>query len=582
MKRILKYLFFFLAWSSSLSGLSQNLFTDVTEQSGIDHFFVPHQGTFGGGVAVIDFNEDGYEDLFMAGGAGSCSFYKNNGDGTFTNIIKSAGFFELDTVVTQGVVSADVNKDGKTDIYITALKTKSTKKQIRATDLLYINNGDGTFSNQTHDFGLDKIAAFSTGATFGDINLDGYPDLFVGVFLDNFEGRLDRYGGQASRKSPPAWDYLYINKKGKYFKESSKKWGLHYIGLGFGGIFTDFDNDRDLDLLVANDFGYKFTPNLLFRNEYPKKKFTEVGKDMAMDFGMSAMGIAVGDYDNDGWLDYVFSNIGVSPFAVNQGPEKPFVDKSRQLGTAFEFQRLPDLRPANNITWGTNFFDSDNDMDLDLFFSCGGINPHPEGKPIPNILFENKGTKFEECDAKTGLKDFSVGRGSVTFDYDNDGDLDLFVVNQTAVKTDYTGYDNLSSRLYRNDAPANNWLKVKLIGLHSDHNGIGSRVEVYANNTIMIREIDGGSSHESQNSTIAHFGMKDQLTADSVIVKWLGGGGIQKLHNVPANQMIVVREEVNESKWQEILSPLKLVLFAFCILLIAWTIYSKSKGKMKK
>jgi len=528
---------------------AQNHFTDVTTSAGIDHFFVPYQGTFGGGVAVIDYNSDGYEDLFIAGGEGHNSFYRNNGDGTFTDIIHTAGFQELDTMVTQGVVSADVNKDGKTDLFITTIYSSNGGAQLRAPDMLYINNGDETFTNRTREYGLMKAHKFSTGAVFGDVNLDGYPDLFVGVFFENFSGRLDQYTGLVSSTSPPAWDLLYINKEGKYFEEMSYEYGLHYVGLGFGGVFTDYDNDRDLDLLVINDFGYKFTPNKLFRNEYPKEKFTDVSEQMDMDFGMSAMGVAIGDYNNDGWLDYFFSNILDAPFVINQGSDQPFLNISKEIGASISFLMNQDGRPVNSITWGINFFDSDNDTDLDLFITGGSLNP--DEKPIPNVLLINDHLKFNKGDFKVGLSDTSIGRGSVTFDYDNDGDYDLFIVNQSSISSNNFGYENLSSRLYRNDISGNNWLKVKLKGNRSDSEGIGSRIEVYAKNVSMIREIEGGSSHESQNSKIAHFGMGDNLLADSVIVKWMGGN-TQKMYNIVVNQMIEMREPFEFSFWQKL------------------------------
>ena len=178
-KKLLILLFICL----STIGRSQNRFVDVTEESGIDHYFKIYQGTFGGGVAVIDYNNDGFEDLFIAGGAGPNGFYQNNGDGTFTDIISHAGFQELDTLITQGIVSADVNKDGYPDIFITTISSKNGGKELKAPDMLYLNNGDGTFTNKTTAYGLDKEQKFSTGATFGDVNLDGYPDLFVGVFF---------------------------------------------------------------------------------------------------------------------------------------------------------------------------------------------------------------------------------------------------------------------------------------------------------------------------------------------------------------------------------------------------------------
>lgn len=540
MKKLLEvFILIFGLIGYSNSGIAQNHFVDVTEKAGIEHYFITFQGTFGGGVTVLDYNNDGLEDLYVAGGAGKDSFYHNNGDGTFTDIIKSAGFEAMDTIVSQGAVSADVNKDGLADIFITTIATISSQQEIKASDILFINNGDSTFSDKTKEYRLDENHKFSTGAVFGDVNLDGYPDIFVGVFFENFSGRLDQYDGMVSSKSPPAWDMLYINKGGEYFEEESYEYGLHYVGLGFGGVFTDFDNDRDLDLLVINDFGYKYTPNKLFRNDYPRKKFTEVGEQMEMDFGMSAMGVAIGDYNNDGWLDYFFSNILDAPFVINQGRDKPFLNISKEVGASIIFLTNEDGRPVTSISWGINFFDADNDTDLDLFITNGSLNP--DEKPIPNVLLENDQDRFKRSGFDVGLSDPSIGRGSVTFDYDNDGDLDVFVVNQKSVSENNFGYDNLSSRLFRNDAPHNNWLKVKLRGKQVDTNGIGSRVEVYAKDLMMIREIEGGSSHESKNSCIAHFGLKNITMADSIVVRWMGGD-IKTIYNIRANQLVEVIE----------------------------------------
>jgi hypothetical protein len=338
-----------------------------------------------------------------------------------------------------------------------------------------------------------------------------------------------------------------------------ESWGVQSLGLGFGGVFTDYDNDRDLDLIVINDFGYKVTPNMLFRNEYPEKKFTEVGLDLKLNFGMSAMGVGVGDYANDGWLDYFITNIRASLFLKNQGIDTPFTNETSKLGTAYSVLHTKEGFPVNAISWGVNFFDSDNDMDLDLHITNGSLNP--DLMPNPNMFLENQDGFFVHMGTESGLHDNSVGRGSVTFDYDNDGDLDLLVVNQLPIKeVEYV--DDSGVKLFRNDASGNNWLKVKLEGNHADMNGIGTRIEVYVDGTLMIREIDGGSSHESQNSTIAHFGLKNFNEVDTLVIKWMGGID-QTLYKIPANQMLIV-EEYYLTFWQRLkiaIATLSIYLF---------------------
>ena len=548
MRRVVSIALFVL-FPSALSAQSQ--FTDVTEEAGIDHYFQVFQGTFGGGAAVLDFNNDGHEDVFIAGGRGKNALYKNNGDGTFTNVIEETGFSDLDTVVTQGAVCADVNKDGYTDIFITTIASVNNDEFTAAANFLFINDGNGKFINKTKSYGLNDIT-FSTGAAFGDVNQDGFPDLFVANYFDKFKGRLDDYSGVLTEgEQAPAADLLYINNNGGSFTESSEVYGMNHTGLGFGGVFTDYDNDGDLDLMVINDFGDRATPNLLYRNEYPEKAFTDVSTAMGFDIAMNAMGVGIGDYNLDGWLDYFISNISSSPFLENQGKGNvPFLEKTKLLGTSHPILYTEEGQGVPAISWGVNFFDYDNDMDPDLYIANGCLNPSI--LPNPNLLLENVNGQFVLSGPSFGLSDPSIGRGSITFDYDNDGDLDLLVVNQSQYQDPGYVVETQSVRLFRNEAAGNHWLKVKIQGQTADKNGIGSRVEVYVNDKKLIREIDGGSSHESQNSTIAHFGLAQASKADSLIVRWMGGG-MQTHYEVEANQLIEVEQAV-VTGWDEDLS----------------------------
>ena len=175
-----------------------------------------------------------------------------------------------------------------------------------------------------------------------------------------------------------------------------------------------------------------------------------------------------------------------------------------------------------------------------LYVTNGCLNPGL--MPNPNLMLENVEGSYRESGFISNTNDHSIGRGSVTFDYDNDGDLDLFVVNQAPFSDQDVGVTFASSRLYRNDTEGGHWLKVKLEGSSSETNGIGSRVAVYVGSKVLIREIDGGSSHQSQNSQIAHIGLGESATIDSLIVQW-SGGSAQKLYDVPADQLLTVKEE---------------------------------------
>ncbi|WP_405399802.1 CRTAC1 family protein [Maribacter sp. Asnod2-G09] len=543
---------FFLLFG--LMSYAQQTFTDVSEAAGIDHQYEVYEGTFGGGVTVFDVNNDGYEDLYITSGIKSDRLYLNNGDGTFKDIFDSSGLQITNDYVTQGVVSADINKDGFRDLFITTITTTDGKSVIpRAKNLLFLNNGDITFKDVTNEYGLEDLNSFSTGPSFGDFNADGYPDLFVGNYFQEFTGKLGIIkDATIVSANQTARSYLLENKEGKSFQNVYDAYGLGHKGFGFGGVFTDYDNDQDQDLLVNQDFGYKAVPNFLYRNEYPDDHFDDASKETEMDLKINAMGAAVGDYNGDGWMDYYITNIKFNMLMENQGIGKPFVDKAKELGT----YNLA-------ISWGANFADFDHDEDLDLFVSNGDLNPNCT--PMGNFYFENNDNTYTEKGRELAINDYGIGRGSVIFDMDNDGDMDLLVVNQQPI----LNYPIASTtRLFRNDLEKGNWLKVALKGLDSEANGIGSRVTVIANGKRIIREIDGGgSSHLSQNSVIAHFGLGDNIAIDSVIVNWTGGN-TQILTNIKANQQLEI-VEINQPQketsniWYLIGALLSLVVLYF-------------------
>ncbi|TVZ16379.1 CRTAC1 family protein [Maribacter sp. MAR_2009_72] len=539
-----------------MNGLAQQEFTDVTVSAGIDHQYEVYEGTFGGGATVFDFDNDGFEDLYITGGMVSDRLYHNNGDGTFTDVFTGSGLELTNQFVTQGVVSADVDRDGFRDIFITTITTTDGKNIIpRAKNLLFLNNGNGTFRDVTTDFGLEDFNSFSTGPSFGDIDADGYPDLFVGNYFQEFTGKLGIIkDATIVSANQTAKSYLLKNIKGKEYKNIYEKYGLGHKGFGFGGVFTDFDNDQDQDLLVNQDFGYKAVPNFLYKNEYPDNLFEDASKETGMDLKINAMGSAVGDFNNDGWMDYYITNIKFNWLMENQGRDRPFIDRAKELGT----YNLA-------ISWGANFADFDHDGDVDLFVSNGDLNPNCT--PMGNFYFENKDSSFTENGREYGINDYGIGRGSIIFDMDNDGDMDLLVVNQKPI----LNYPIPSkTKLFRNDIKKGNWLKVALKGIASETNGIGSRVTVITNGKKQIREIDGGgSSHLSQNTVIAHFGIGLQTQIDSVIVNWTGGNS-QVVTHIAANQLLEIVEtpapkEKRISKWY-ISAALAIVLLIFFIL----------------
>lgn len=518
---------------TAVSTSAQVRFQDITSDAGIQHQFIVYEGMFGGGACAFDLNNDGFEDVFITGGMADDVLYLNKGNGTFQNIFDGSGLTDTRNFVTQGVASADVNKDGWVDLYITTITTKDSSQVIpRAKNLLFLNNGNATFRNATREFGLDDLISFSTGASFGDFNADGYPDLYVGNYFFGYEGTLSAINDATIvNASQTTKGYLLQNIGGKYFENVYTDYNLKHKGFGFGAVFTDFNNDSNQDLLINHDFGYKASPNLLLVNEYPDKTFTDVSREKDMNLGINAMGTAIGDYNNDGWFDYYVTNIRFNRFMVSQGEDKPFIDKAKDLGLGYV-----------SISWGANLADFDHDTDLDLFVANGDLNPNDV--PMADYYFENTANTFKEIAPKTGVNDYGVGRGSIVFDMDNDGDLDLLVVNQKPL-LDYPVKSE--TRLYRNELSGGNWIKIALKGITSEAHGIGSRVTVIAGGKKMMREIDGGSSHLSQNSTIAHFGLGSATTVDSVIVTWVGGKK-QILTLVNANALVTIEEQPGKNK----------------------------------
>ncbi|MAD13214.1 MAG: hypothetical protein CMC04_10950, partial [Flavobacteriaceae bacterium] len=303
----------------SIATFGQTPFTDVSKEAGIDNIYDVYQGLFGGGVVAFDYNNDGYEDLYITGGQSQDVLYKNNGNGTFTDVTKGSGLFKDRIIVTTGVSSADVNKDGYIDLLVTTIASQNIqtkKKKTLSPNLLYINNGDGTFTERSSKFGITKNN-FSTSSSFGDINADGYPDLFVGNYFKNFYFEDSPFGTHniallnhysINEEYETGDDELYINVDGKYFKEVSDLLIDAGKGYGFGGVFTDFDNDNDLDLFIINDFGETSESNRLMVNQYPELRFENKSRELKINFGLKSMGVGVGDYNNDTFLDYHVTN----------------------------------------------------------------------------------------------------------------------------------------------------------------------------------------------------------------------------------------------------------------------------------
>lgn len=516
----------------------------------------------GCGVAFFDYDHDGWLDIFMVNGTRLEGFepgqdpsnflFHNNRDGTFTDVTKRAGL--TDSGWGQGVCVGDYDNDGWDDLFVTYW----------GQNLLYHNNGDGTFSDVTAQAGLLQAGArprWNTGCCFVDYDRDGHLDLFVADYV-NFNmqvsplpgaNKLCMYYGVPVACGPQGWsggtNILYHNRGDGTFEDVSERAGVTKprgpaepvtvsenwkpVGsYGMSAVAADFDNDGWPDIYVSCDEA----PSLLYHNNQDGT-FSEIG--VAAGCALSengstegGMGIAVGDYDCDGWLDILkpnFSDETVSLYHNNGNGT--FYDAVFQAGLAAN---------TRAVGWGAGFADFDNDAWRDIFISTGHVFPEIAHQKLhltyaeSKIVYRNLGNgHFENVTARAGMgmTQPRVSRGCAFGDFDNDGDVDVLVNNM-----------NEAPSLFRNDCGTkNNWLKVKCVGTKSNRSAIGTRVRVVTGRHSQIDEVMSGSSYVSQNDLRLHFGLGKAAKVDLVEVRW-PLGLVEKFQNLEVNQLVVIKE----------------------------------------
>ncbi len=523
-------------------------FTEQTDASGIrfrhvngasEQKYLPE--TMGAGCLFFDYDNDGNLDIYIVNSGYSCEkatqprtqpdemnvLYRNNGNGTFTDITAQAGF-KKNNGYGMGCLSADYDNDGDPDLYLTNFGRNQ----------LYQNNGDGTFTDVTSTAGVGD-SHWSVSASFGDYNLDGYLDLYVVNYLDyNVETAhacilqgVHIYCGP--HEYPGATDTLYQNNGDGTFTDVTTKSGVRNKGKGLGVLFTDYNDDGYPDIFVANDA----VEDYLYRNN-GNGTFTDVAVTAGIAYNSegratASMGIANGDYDNDGVQDLFVTNFSLEVNSL-------FHNDGNGLFTMTTFDTGLAEPSFSQLGFGTQFFDADNNGTLDLFVANGHVWDNV-AQITPSLAYKQTCQLFSN-NGKGNFKDISqsvgtfftrpiVGRGTAIGDYDNDGDADILI----SICGD-------KPVLLRNDSSnENRWLKIKLIGNHSNRDGIGTKVYVQTDTTTQVREVNCGGSYASGSDTTLLFGLGTDSIVKTIKVIWLGKYN-QRIEGIDTNKVIRIVE----------------------------------------
>ena len=513
---------------------SEMLFMDVSQQTAVTfehHAPFDDPAIWGTGAAFADYDRDGHLDLYVTNRMGPNVLYHNNGDGTFIDVATQAGV-DAPNDDSAGVTFADYDNDGWRDLYLLNF----------GPNRLFRNNGDATFTNVTMKAGVDDPGR-GTSAAWGDYDGDGFLDLYVANHV-GCRDYTDKRGCFNDRYPEVNRDRLYHNNGDGTFTDVTALLGpTDTLGAGFAVCFCDYNDDGRPDIYLVNDKKFatgdldivpedklaelSIMPhhNLLWRNDGPDGsggwKFTEVSEMVGADISAFGMGLAVGDYDNDGRSDLYISDIGPATLLQNRG-DGAFENMTSQAGAAHG------LGGEKAMSWGTVFFDYDNDGWLDLYLGAMGLQDET------TVLFHNNGDgTFTDASAVSGA---TGGRGARTVavaDFDGDGSLDLFVINY-----------GLPAALYRNllDTHQSHWLAFELVGTQSNRDAIGAKVYLTtADGLRQMREVRSGDSLGAGSDIALHFGLGQNDRASRIEITWPSGLR-QTLTDVLADQRLIITE----------------------------------------
>jgi hypothetical protein len=481
-----------------------------------------------GGAAFLDYDQDGYIDIYVCSGTWLKGFtksekpqklpenhlYRNRGDGTFEDVTRKAGVGG--PWYSMGVTVGDYNNDGYPDLFLSNY----------GLNVLLKNKGNGTFTDVTKHAQVAGEHTCSTGAVWLDYDNDSYLDLYVGNYLE-FDPDYKYFYAPDGFPPPMAYesepDVLYHNKGDGTFEDVTKAMGITDIdGRAMGVGAADVDNDGFVDIYVANDH----TLNYMWHNQ-GGKGFKDIGIMSGTAFSQAgeatvSMSVDFADYNGDGLMDIFKSDDSYCSLYENMG-NGVFSDKANPSGISSQ--------AAQFVGWSSSFMDYDNDEDVDIYKTNGALK-HLYGHE--DQLFQNEGDgKFRDISLELGeyFKQAYVGRGSCIGDYDNDGDLDIYIVN----------LNNRGMFLRNNKGNQNNWLIINLVGQTSNRDGIGATVKLTAGGKTQSAQKKSTTGYLSQNDPRMHFGLARNEKADKIEIRW-PSGKMQLLDNIKANQILTIKE----------------------------------------